>query len=126
MVKVKAAVNANKTAGPGASKKTQQDRFSLIVASVGSGYAVEAQSDSRALEESVTGAASGGFQREMEERGEGGDILGLDGGFETELGCELTHKMLIPIGLLTAQPMIEMEDERHYSQAWSKLNKGAQ
>jgi hypothetical protein len=62
----------------------------------------------------------------MEERGEGGDILGLDGGFETELGCELTHKMLIPIGLLTAQPMIEMEDERHYSQAWSKLNKGAQ
>jgi hypothetical protein len=119
-------MNPDKAAGSGAAEKAHQNGFGLVVASVGGGYAIEAESDGGALEKSIAGTASGGFQREMKEGGKGGHILGLDGRFKRKLRSQLAHETLVRIRLRPAQAVIEMEHKRHYSQAGSKLDEGAQ
>jgi len=126
MIKVEAAVNPDKAAGSGTAKKAQQNGFGLVVASVSGGHAVEAESDGGALEKCVAGTAPGGFQREMKERGKRSDIFRLDGGLKRKLRRQIADETLVRIGLCPAQPVIEMEDERHDSQAGSKLDEGAQ
>ncbi len=89
---IEGAVDSGEAAGSGSAEQAEEDGFGLIVAGVGGGNAVEAMSGGGALEKSVAGAASGGFEREMKQRGEGGDILGFDGGVERELRGELARR----------------------------------
>jgi hypothetical protein len=126
MIKIETAMNPNKAAGSGATEKAQQNGFGLVVASVGGGHAVEAESDGGALEKSVAGTTSCGFQREMKERGKRGDILGLDGGLKRKLRSQIAYETLVSIRFRPAQAVVEMEHKRHYSQAGSKLDEGAQ
>jgi hypothetical protein len=72
-------VDSGEAAGSGAAEETEEDGLGLIVASVGGGYTVEAMGGGGALEKCVPGAASGGFEREMKECSERGNIVGFDG-----------------------------------------------
>jgi hypothetical protein len=75
---IKGAVDSGEPAGSGAAEQTEEDRLGLIVTSVGGGYTVESVSGGGALEKCVPGTASGGFEREMKERSERGNIIGFD------------------------------------------------
>jgi hypothetical protein len=114
------------TTGSGAANKTQQYGFGLIVACMSGGNAVKAVGCCGTLEESIAGAASGSFERKMKQGGEGGDVLGLDDRVEGELGSEFAHEAFVGLRVGAAKIVVEVEDERHYSEGRSKFGNGAQ
>ncbi len=119
-------MDSGEAAGSGSAQQTQEDGFGLIVAGVGGGNAVESIGGGGALEKMVAGAASGGFDREMKPRGEGGDIFGFDGGVERQAGGELTNEGGIGLRVRAAKIMVEMEDEGHYAKDGGEFSKGPQ
>ena len=119
-------MDSGKAAGSGSTEETEQDGFGLIVTSVRSGNTVEAMSDGGAQEECVAGAASGGFERETKERGEGSDIVGFDGAVERKPRCEFGDKVRVGIGVWAAEMVIEMKDEGHDAETGGKFGESSQ
>ena len=123
---IEGTVDSGEPAGSGSAEESEEDGFSLIVTRVGGGNAVEVMSRGGALEKSVAGAASGGFEREMKERGERGDIIGFNGGVERELRGEFGNEASIGVGVGSAKTVVEVEDMEHYAEARGKFGEGSQ
>jgi hypothetical protein len=126
IAEIEAAMNSGESAGSGSAQDAQQNGFSLVIARVRGGYAVEAESNGGALEKSVTGAAASGFQRKMKERSQSGNILRFDDGFERVLCSELANKALVGVRLFSAQAVIEVKDENYHAKGRSKISERAQ
>jgi hypothetical protein len=119
-------MDSGEATGSGASEKAQQHGFGLIIASVGGGNTIEPMDGGSALKESVTGAASGGFEREMAQGGEGGYILRRNGRLKRKSRGEFAHKALVGLGIRAAKMVVEVEHKEHHAKAGGKFGKASQ
>ncbi len=120
------AVDSGEAAGAGAAKEAQENGFGLVVAGVGRGYGIEGKRGGGALEKGVAGAASGGFEREVEKGGERCDILSFDLAVKSELGGDIAHEIRIGVGVRSAQTVIEVENDEDDAEGGGEFGEGAQ